>query len=122
MSVVAVGIWRWICEEGFWFSFVWGGPENEHGSSFVRLFVLSLLANQPLSLYSPSLCPFFGNHPGLPYPDKVISKRGRPHPRSAFHPHAVRGTVRLSPESVPKASLVHGHFDPADPILLIIMA
>ena len=75
-----------------------------------------------LSLYSPSLCPFFGNHPGLPYPDKVISKRGRPHPRSAFHPHAVRGTVRLSPESVPKASLVHGHFDPADPILLIIMA
>jgi len=76
-------------------------------------------ASQPVirAVYSPSLCPLFGNHPGLPYPDKVLSKRGRPHPadRVSF---PCRGILRLSPESVPKASLVHGHFDPADPILL----
>ena len=74
-----------MCEEGFWFSFVWGGPENEL-DRLLFVFLYSPRARQPASqpviraAYSPSLCPIFGNHPGLPYPDKVISKGGHPHP------------------------------------------
>ena len=96
--VVAVGVWGWMCEEGLWFSFVWGGSENELG----RLLFIFLYPppRQPAphlirAAYSSSLCPMFGNPRRLSYPDGDISKREYPLSNPSQRPRSY--TVILTP-------------------------